>query len=119
MATITLADGSKVGVRSSGDVYLISGECHCSGRHAPRIDSFDVHHVRPQSWGGQSVAANLAVICPNMHRMTHLCLNEFVRANGKPPGVVLAKYPLMARKLALQGWTTRDPNGPTPMTLEH
>lgn len=119
MSTLTLADGSKVEVRPNGDVSLISGTCRCCSRHAPKITSFDVHHIRPQSWGGQSVATNLMVVCPNLHRMTHLCLNEFVRAGGKPSGVVLAKYPLAARKLAFQGWGMRDPQKPTPMTLDH
>jgi hypothetical protein len=119
VAVMILADGSRVSVDKNGNLTLLSGTCHCTRRHAPRISSFDVHHIRPQSWGGQSVAANLAVVCPNTHRMAHLCLNEFVRARGVPTAEVLAIYPRFAQALARQGWASRDPNAPTPMTLSH
>jgi predicted HNH restriction endonuclease len=36
--------------------------------------SVDVHHVSPISEGGTNALTNLAVLCPNHHRMAHLGL---------------------------------------------
>lgn len=77
-----------------------------------------MHHVLPQSWGGQSVAANLVPLCPNSHTATHRLIDAYVHAGGVPPNPVLHTYNPFVRDLAARAWAGR-PEHPTPTSLEH
>lgn len=92
--------------------------CPCVAEHRPASYVPNRHHILPQSWGGQSVAANLIDICPNTHTSTHRLLNAYVHAGGQPPWEVLQHYNALTRDLAARAWEQRPSEHP-PYTLAH
>lgn len=64
------------------------------------------HHVRPQSRGGQSVAANMTWLCANAHSDVHYFLDliEHYRGPAGIPHDVRISYGPKVRAVALRGW---------------
>lgn len=92
--------------------------CPCVARHNPQPRELNAHHILPKSWGGQSVATNLIVICPTTHSSTHQLLNAYVHAGGTPDKATLALYNRFTQGLAKQAWDQR-PNDKPPYTTQH
>ena len=92
--------------------------CECVADHSPAAYVPAWHHVQPQSWGGQTVKANLVLICTNTHTATHRLLDEYVRANGDPGWETKRHFGAYVRGLALRAWEQR-PAKPTITSLAH
>lgn len=71
--------------------------CPCVRHHSPKPAYLQRHHILPQGWGGQTIAANLVDICGTCHDAAHDAMNRLVKAQGQTS---LAGYPRYARELA-------------------
>lgn len=87
-------------------------------RHTPAALIFDQHHVRPESWGGQTDPSNLVTVCPTCHYSTHILIDLYVTLGRPPkPAEILARFghrpsPYIGQ-LAAAAWALRPPH-PTP-----
>lgn len=90
--------------------------CQCVDNHLPAAYVGALHHVLPQSWGGQTVPGNLVMLCPNSHTATHRLIDEYVRAGGDPGWEVRRHFGVYVRTLALRAWQQR-PAHPTLTSL--
>lgn len=91
--------------------------CTCVKDHNPNPMVIETHHVVPLSWGGLRETQNQVQVCPSTHYNIHHLLNEYVHTQGNPRWDVLRHFGKMARDLARQGWESRIPGNPTPITL--
>ena len=81
--------------------------CHCVDVHSPAAYVPALHHILPQSWGGQTVPENLVMLCPSSHTATHRLIDEYVRAGGDPGWEVRRKFGVYVRTLARTAWDQR------------
>lgn len=92
--------------------------CRCVTKHSPAAYVVNLHHVLPQSWGGQTITSNLVPLCPNSHTATHRLIDAYVHAGGDPGPAVRKGYSRYVQQLAARAWAGRPPH-PTPTSLEH
>lgn len=98
-----------------------SAGCTCTAKHSPSTYVPNAHHILPQSWGGQTVPANLATVCNNAHMSIHALIDLHVHLNRIPTRAEivarLGRYPVpLIRDLAAKAWAQR-PAKPTPTSL--
>jgi HNH endonuclease len=92
---------------------------HCAihNRHQDEPESFDRHHIVPESWGGPTKASNLATLCPTGHRDVHTLLNLLVMGGGQLQSWVKWRHWNSAtRALAKKGYDDALAMGLTPKT---
>lgn len=92
--------------------------CECVAEHSPTAYVPTVHHVCPQSWGGQTVLGNLVTLCPSSHTAVHRLIDDYVRAGGDPGWDVRQHFSAFQRDLAERAWAQR-PATPTITSLAH
>jgi hypothetical protein len=93
-------------------------EAHCAIHkfHAPVPHVIHTHHVLPQSWGGDTVPANLIDLCPTGHYNVHHLIDAYIRSAGDPGWDVTRHYGLAERVLARKAWDQRPSERP-PFTV--
>lgn len=88
----------------SGGQLAVRNPSHtdCHGGHCDQVQTFDAHHVVEQSEGGESVAENYALICPNTHRNTHDLYRLYDKLlPGQPlPWGTRRHFPRISRRMA-------------------
>lgn len=94
--------------------------CACVKTHTPANSTeVDMHHVLPQSWGGQGDDSTkpgytrLVPVCPITHRRTHALINLYVRHGRKPTGAEIrnageSPFNALQRELAAEAWAHKD-----------
>lgn len=83
--------------------------CPCVKRHSPPALELNVHHIKPQAWGGETTSANTVTVCMTTHGNCHRALNAVVHLayrdgrdgtiRPRELGPVLKPYPLFVRDL--------------------
>lgn len=89
--------------------------CPCRIDHRPAVHRLNRHHVIPESWGGPSTYDNLLDICPTTHVNTHMLIDLYKKAMGKPPTDVVSSFSFLERRLAQFAWDHRPSDNP-PIT---
>lgn len=76
----------------------------CFGHvHRDKVPQED-HHIKPQEFGGQSVAENMARGCANAHSDTHYFLNLLLKYYGHVPWDIEREFGPKVRGIAQRGY---------------
>lgn len=99
-------------------VSHLAKKCECVTLHCPAAYVPNLHHILPQSWGGQTIDSNLIYLCPNSHSAVHDLLNQYIHTGRIPENDVLQHYNDLVKQTAAKAWAQRPSDHP-PYTVSH